>query len=356
MLRPPAPSSLRWLSIVAYSGLFLSGGGVAQAQILHNDFTRQSSQYNSSSASTVLISPDAFGSTMSQKYDDNGKPVSSSWFIGNSAHLGEMKSFTGGLPGINNHVNDSRATMPANTFNNHLSNLNGKMTDSPMWQDSFPKGRDFPTKMAPSPNQRLPQMQSSMQRDSSLNDYTSFDRWKDHKTGPDKFTDAYTFHTAADQGPQLEQVGKELSLQDLNRYQFQGSFSSDPGLPITHAAGDLDQVHTDGGSLVNQPRLFNFSIKPSGQIRSGGEVAPNVITSNGKHPYLPKAPRDEGPAPDFSAAANGNKVSALPTASAGLIPAGTYETKTPGGPNMSIQLSAPQVFVGGDAEIAPDAK
>ena len=225
-------------------------------------------------------------------------------------------------------------------------------------------GRNFPTKMAPTPGLRQPQMSSDLQRNSSLNDYTAYERWKKPTQTPDKFTDAFVFHTT-DNSKQLQQVGRELSLQDINRYQFQGEFSSQSGLPITHAGGDADQLSTSNGQIMHTPKLFDFNPGMANTVPSGGAVSPRIITSDGSRPYLPGTPGSSGTttttksllqnnvasAPQTSAGLKPNQAAAASTTTSrgeipkneAVLPQGKYQFTTPAGNKVPVEVDAPEI-------------
>ncbi len=326
--------------------LVTAGPGLARAQIRHNDFTEMSSTFSTNQASSVLISPGQMG-------------------------ISGPSMFVGTLPNLDSSVNDKRATLTGNSFQKTFSTLNGQMAGS-QWKSNFPLGPNLPLKMAPSSPMHQPQMADSMQKNSPLNDFASRDQLDQHEVGPSKFTDAYTFH-AVDNGTQLAEVGHELSLQDINRYQFQGSFSSAPGLPVTHAGGATDLPSVSGGSLSNitsGDSLFDSGSMPTSHPRSGAAVAPNFITTGGTIPYNPTrgtspsssvplgASSNGGPAPNDStdgfsvplqhsaSAQSSNKPqNIMPTG--GLIPSGTYEPTSPSGKELPIQVDQGEVIVRG---------
>jgi hypothetical protein len=335
--------------------------GQARAQIRNNNFKQLNSQFSTGAASGVFLEPDqVMGTAMT------GTDGTATSFVSRlPSSLGSQinSGFSETLPGINQRLNDSRATLPDNTFDTKFSSLNGQMSGSPLWKSNFPMGRNFGIKMAPSSDLRRPQMSSNMQRISSLNKDTSYKNLKTRTNAPEKFTDAFVFHTN-DNSKQLQQVGQELSLQDINRYQFQGSFSGDPGLPITHAAGDSDQVTTTGGALMHTPKLFDFN--PT--VPSGGAVAPRIITSDGSRPYVPtkKSSFASGstitksalPSSSSNPASNSPRQSASPSAptnsppnrgeipkNEAVLPQGKYEYTTPDGSKLPVELDAPEVII-----------
>jgi hypothetical protein len=326
---------------------FVAGPGLLRAQIRHNDFTQLNSPFSTSNASTVMISPGQMGIT------------------GNSF-------FVGTLPNLNSGINQSRSSLANESFQKNLSSLNGQMATSSQWKSNFPLGPNLPLKMAPTSPTRQPQMFASMQRDSSLNDYTGRDRLEQHEVGPSKFTDGYTFH-AVDNGTQLQQVGRELSLQDINRYQFQGSFSGEPGLPVTHAGGNADMASISGASLSNitsGQSLFDANTMPTSHPRSGGAVAPKFITTHGTMPYEPgrgnsmpyttlgapsggglnaeksqpgyKTTSDETVQQSATTQQSGKSQNYMPTGS--LIPSGTYTPTSASGSQLPIQVDDPEVI------------
>jgi hypothetical protein len=351
------PHFVRPLSLLAVTGLFLAGGDSASAQ-RHNNFQQLNSQFSTGSATGVFLEPDQVMGT-----GLTGADGSSSKFIGRLP--GTLTSqlntgFSETLPSINHGLTGSHSNLSSKSFSGSTSSLNGDMDSSPMWRSNFPLGRNFPMKMAPAADTRQPQMSSTLQRNSSLNDATAYDRWKKPAQAPDKFTDAFVFHTT-DNSKQLQQVGQELSLQDINRYQFQGEFSSEPGLPITRAGGDSNAVTTTGGQLLHSPKLFDLN--PTNTIPSGGAISPRIITSEGSEPYLPGTPASSGTAPrpvqqNISApagqtpsraqtnqevpASTSTTRSEIPKHEA-VLPQGKYQFTTPGGTKVPVEVDAPEI-------------
>ncbi len=308
-----------------------AGAGTARAQIKHNDFTTMNTPFSTSSASPVLISPEAVGYT------------SQSFFVGKT-------------PSLNTHVNDSRATLPSNGLGVTYSPLDGKVAGSPQWKSNFPLGNLLSQKMAPTPDTRYPQFQASMSKDSPLSRFTSSSQLKPNTSAPSTFTDAFTFH-AVDNGTQLEQVGRALSLQDVNRYQFQGSFSGTPGLPVTHAGGTSNQASFSGSNLSNLTsgsKLFDSDTVAS-RIRSGGEVSPRLVTSDGTIAYGSNlsgpfgggvsTPEVRMPLKQTRAqqTTNGQPSSVLPKGA--ILPSGSYAPTSKTGRTINFDVSEPE-FIG----------
>jgi hypothetical protein len=347
--------------VLLLCGLFLAGTGRVCAQ-RQNNFQQLNSQFSTGSATGVFLEPDqVMGTAMTSGDGSSANFVSR---LPGSLTSQMNTGFAEELPGVNQRLSGSRATLPANTFDSKLSPYNGQMSNSPQWHNSFPMGHNFPVKMAPTPNTREPQMSSNMQRNSSLNDYTAYDRWKEHTPAPDKFTDAFTLHTS-DNSKQLQQVGKELSLQDINRYQFQGSFSGEPGLPVTHAAGNSDQITTTGGGIRNNPKLFDYNASAISTVPSGGAVTPKVITSEGPRPYLPTGDGSTGTTTTkypWSSSKQSSEAGSGQTSGAGspskdlpvrgeiqkidgMAPEGKYQYTAPDGSKVPVELDAPEILI-----------
>jgi len=357
------PHLVRLLPLLAVTGLFLAGTGRASAQ-RYNNFQQLNSQFSTGSATGVFLEPDqVMGSGLTSPSGG------SSSFVGRLP--GSLTSqlntgFSETLPSVNQGLTRSHSNLSSKSFSGSTSSLNGDMDSSPMWRSNFPMGPNFPTKMAPTSSMREPQMSTTMQRNSSLNDYTAYGRWKKPAPGPDKFTDAFVFHTV-DNSQQLQQVGRELSLQDINRYQFQGEFSSEPGLPITHAGGATDQVTTNDGQLLHSPKLFDSS--SANFAPSGGAVSPRMITSEGSQPYSPGSPSGSGsnfmkPAQQSSSAPvretssvpkqnqpapanNSNSPSEIPKHEA-VLPQGKYQFTTPDGNKVPVEVEPPEITIEND--------
>jgi len=354
-----------WLAVSLLSGLFLAGAGQAHAQIRNNNYKQLNSQFSTGAATGVFLEPDQVMGTAMSSPDGGGSSFVNRLSSSFSSQINTGFSET--LPGLNQHLNNSRATLPSNTFDTTYSSLNGQMSGSPLWKSNFPMGRNFTIKMAPTKDSRQPLMSENMQRNSSLNDYSAYDHWKSPKTAPDKFTDSFVFHTT-DNSKQLQQVGQELSMQDINRFQFQGSFSGEPGLPITHAAGESDQVVATNGQLLHSPKLFDFSPNASNTVPSGGAVAPRVITSEGSRPYVPTKKSSFGlgstitrtalhpvqssstnttasqSSSESSQSGTGFNRGEIPKNEA-MLPQGKYEYTTPTGSKLPVELDAPEVII-----------
>ena len=355
------PHFVRLLPLLTVAGLFLAGTSRVSAQIRNNNLKQLNSQFSTGAASGVFLEPDqVLGTGLT---GPNGE---SSKFIGRlpSSLTAQLNTgFSETLPSINQGLNGSHSTLSSKNFDTSFSSLNGDMNNSPIWRSNFPLGGNFPTKMAPSSNVRQPQMSSTLQHNSSLNDYTAYDRWKSPKPAPDKFTDAFVLHTT-DNSQQLQQVGRELSLQDINRYQFQGEFSSGNGLPITHAGGDTDQVTGSNGKILHTPKLFDFNPGLGNTVPSGSSVSPRIITSEGSQPYLPGTPVSSGTSTTKPAQ---QSLSMTPAQTSGepkpsqttpggsttlrgeipkheaVLPQGKYQFTTPDGNKIPVEVDAPEV-------------
>jgi hypothetical protein len=346
--------------------MLLAGVGQARAQIHNQNYQKLNSQFSPGSAMGTFLEPDQLlGSGMS---DADG---SSSHFVGRlpTSLTSQLNTgFSEKLPSVNQGVNSSRSSLSSHSFGTQYSPLNGDMSDSPMWRSNFPLGRNFPINMAPTSGTRQPLMSSNMQRISKLNDATAYNHQKTQQTAPDKFTDAFVFHTT-DNSKQLAEVGKQLSLQDINRYQFQGSFSGEPGLPITRAAGDASQVSATGGSLSKGPKLFEFAPSQGNSVPSGGSVAPRIITSEGSRPYLPTKQNSLGASTSLTkstlSSSNSSTPSSAPSSSSSqsntdtavrgeipkheaFLPQGKYQYTTPSGSKLPVELDAPEVIIEND--------
>ena len=171
------------LTFLLFLGLTLAGVGQARAQIRNNNFKQLNSQFSTGAASGVFLEPDqVMGTAMT------GTDGTATSFVSRlPSSLGSQinSGFSETLPGINQRLNDSRATLPDNTFDTKFSSLNGQMSGSPLWKSNFPMGRNFGIKMAPSSDLRRPQMSSNMQRISSLNKDTSYKNLKTRTNAPE---------------------------------------------------------------------------------------------------------------------------------------------------------------------------
>jgi hypothetical protein len=333
----------RFLRQIAVAVLLLNAGvGVARAQH-HNDFTSVNGTFSTSQASPVMISPSQMGISA---------PAGKNLFIGS-------------LPSLSDSINNTdRSTLSGQTFSKFNSPINGDKSTAPQWKTNFPIGQNLPLKMAPSPQMKKPQMLTNMENKSALNDYTNRGNLESHQSGPPKFTDGFTFH-AVDNGTQLEQAGRDLSLQDVNRYQFQGSFSSQPGLPVVHAGGQGNKMSVSGSSLssiANSPTLFDSNSMPTSSVRSGASVAPRVITSEGSMAYMPHNPlspislggADSKSGGGYQTIAQGSLAPSDSNAKSTSLSGGIYHTgsytipTSAGGSAVPIDVDTPEYIIHGD--------
>jgi hypothetical protein len=339
--------------------------GVAQAQIHHIDYTTMNPQFSTN--------PMGFKFTDAQSLPGSASTLDSKWMSQiDPSWLGKMNSFGAGqTPGMNEYLGSQRFSTGPDQRPTY-SPFNGKTAPN-SWQSSFPRGDNLPMKMAPVASTRRPQMSDMFKTDPNFNQFDTNNQWQ-HAAGPSKYTDAFVFH-ANDNGQQLASIDQELSMQDVNRYQFHSSNSSEPGLNITHAGGG--QVEVTGGSLNNTPGLFDFKstslTTPTSEVRSGGPVAPRIITSQGSLPYSPtregslpatpltvqtQAPRASSspyvaPYSRKSAAAApvmpGIQIAPAKTPAPSLIPQGTYLPPRDG-VNTPVEYGPKQIWVDIDGE------
>jgi len=184
------------------------------------------------------------------------------------------------LPNIDQSVNGQRIIM--GMYDTKMSPFNGAQGPYD-WRTAFPQFRTLDLKMMDQPETNEPGMAPSNGQQSSLSHYTNYGEWQ-HPVGVAKFSDSWTLHTGIPDS-NTAPSGKELSLQDINRYEFRASRSSEPGLPVTHAGSGGDA--SSAGTLVNTPALFDFGdgamqSVPTSQVHSGGMVAPTMISPSGE--------------------------------------------------------------------------
>jgi hypothetical protein len=205
------------------------------------------------------------------------------------------ESWNSSLPNIDQSVNGQRIIM--GMYDTKMSPFNGQQGPYD-WRTAFPQSRTLDLKMMDQPETNEPDMAPINGQQASLSHYTNYSEWQ-HPSASPKFSDTWVLHTGiADSSSQPS--GKELSLQDINRYEFRASRSSEPGLPVTHAGTGGDA--TTAGTLVNTPALFDFGdgslqSAPTSQVHSGGMVAPQMISPSGEikslepsHPDVSEAP------------------------------------------------------------------
>ncbi|HVU37254.1 MAG TPA: hypothetical protein VHC95_02885 [Opitutales bacterium] len=334
-----------------------AGAGVAQAQVRHNDYTLMNSQFTPQQPASFYMDPSSIASQLNPG----------------------MQRFIGRAPNLDKFLSINQATLPKGNLTFGNSSLNGRMDPNLSLKDRYPLPPSLANKMYPgSTDTRQPMMDSTLQGKYSIyNDSGQPGGLMTHTAGPSKFTDAFVFHTADKDTPQLEQVGRELSLQDINRYQFQGSFSSQPGLPSTHAGDpNASQPTFSGSALTSGPATFDGGALQSGRVLSGTSNQLRVITPNGSQPYQPMLLGASGnnlasgssPAPanrdaptqsapknnDFetvysqthdvaTSAANPGSQKVLPQTA--FMPSGTYTPKTAGGTSIPMTFDEPRVII-----------
>ena len=243
---PPAPGrALRVAAVLAFAGL---AAVAAHAQVRPLNMTQQNSQF---------------------------APTQSSGTFG--------QSWNARQPNLDQSVNGQRITM--GTYDTKMSSFNG-MQGPYDWRTAFPQSRTLDLKMMDQPEMREPDMGALNGQQSSLSHYTNYSEWQ-HPSGSPKFSDTWVLHTGTASSANSSPTSQELSLQDINRYEFRSSRSNEPGLPVTHAGSGADGSGS-GGALVNTPALFDFGdgngLRPAStsQVHSGGMVAPQMISPNGE--------------------------------------------------------------------------
>jgi len=207
------------------------------------------------------------------------------------------QSWNASMPNIDQSVNGQRITM--GSYDTKMSPFNGQQGPYD-WRTAFPQFRTLDLKMMDQPETNEPDMAPINGQQASLSHYTNYGEWQ-HPVGVAKFSDSWVLHTAVPDSS-ASPSGKELSLQDINRYEFRASRSSEPGLPVTHAGTGGDVTST--GTLVNTPALFDYGdgslqSAPTSQVHSGGMVAPALISPSGEiKSYTPDNPDvSNAPAP-----------------------------------------------------------
>jgi hypothetical protein len=256
-------------------------------------------------------------------------------------------------------------------LNTSTSSLSGQMNQSPLWKNSYnTQPGNLPQKMSSQFNSGNTSANSLWQKNSPYSSQPYDGQLDSHISGPSKFTDAFVFHTA-DSYPNssgLSQVGRELSLQDINRYMFQGSQSSEPGLPVTEAGGTAGQPNfSNSTSLTSLPATFDGMALRGGVVHSGTSDEMQVMNQDGTKPYQPPqgglsanlpAPTNYTTSTEKQdsafdtvysqtmqqSSANNGSSSALPSG-ASLMPAGTYQATTANGQSIPVQTSAPRMFI-----------
>jgi hypothetical protein len=228
------------------------------------------------------------------------------------------------MPTLDQSVNGQRITM--GMFDTKMSALNGMQAPTNL-HDTFSNNHMLETKMMDQPQMEETKMDSVNGEQSTLSHYTDYDEWQ-HPVGPSKYTDAYVLHSG-EYNPSGPGSSQELSLQDINRYAFRSSNSSEPGLPVTHAGSGDDA--SAGGSLVNTPALFNFgdgsglnTSTPTSQVHSGGMVAPQMVTPGGDvqpmEPTRDESSSSSAPMPSPAPVPQSSSQSVVPGSASGPVP------------------------------------
>jgi hypothetical protein len=246
-MSPPTPGRLLCRAAAL---LFSLAALTAHAQVHHMDYTLQNGQFSTGTTSST------FGQSWNAK-----------------------------TPNIDQSVNGQRIVM--GSYETKMSSLNG-MQGPYDWRTAFPESKNLELKMMDQPEMREPQMGDMNGQQSSLSHYTNYSEWQ-HPSGSPKFSDSWVLHTGQSSA-QSGQSGPEMSLQDINRYDFRASRSSEPGLPVTHAGtGAGEDGSASAGNLINTPALFDFgggkelAVAPTtSAVHSGGMVAPQMISPSGE--------------------------------------------------------------------------
>jgi hypothetical protein len=260
------------------------------------------------------------------------------------------QSWNAKMPTMDESVNGQRIMM--GMFDTKMSALNG-MQSSPQWSTPFSNNHMMETKMMDQPQMQEPTMDRYNGQLSSLSHYSDYGEWQ-RPGGVPRISDAYVLHSG-EYTPSDQNTSQELSLQDINRYDFRASRSSEPGLPVTHAGGGGED--SSGGSLVNTPALFDFGngkglSAPTSQVHSGGAVAPSMITPSGEVKSVESTHQDvssmPAPAPEPAPAPAPGGSEVVPGSAPGPIPNmdvnHNYAPMDPSRAN-EVQLGQPQVWV-----------
>jgi len=353
-----------------FGALFFGGGaGQAYAQTRHIDYTSMNSAYSTSGNSNPYLTG------VSGAYHDASDL--------SSEYSPDMQKFFSKTTGIEKYLTYGRANLPNGTvttgnnsysgqmnhsfgssFSTNNSSLSGQMDQSPLWQKSYSGPGNIAQKMSSQYDPNNPQTNSALQKMSPYNSHPSDGQLDSHVTGPSKFTDSFVFHTASqysnDNG--LSQTGRELSLQDMNRYMFQGSHSGEPGLPLTQAGGTTSQpTFSSGTSLTSIPATFDGLALRGGIVHSGTSNEIQIMNKDGTKPYQsPQAgfatsnsnssdSKDSGQEMIYSElvqkpSTNSAPSSTLPTGST-MFPVGTYQATTSVGHNIPVETSAPRIII-----------
>lgn len=283
--------------------LCLAGSGRARAQP-HNDFSQASSAFTQSNVTfstqepKVMLGPTFGGTILSNGQPTTGNNVSQS--VGgrkildsqfNTSAAGESaagfnQTWNGNK--INENLNGSRVIM--GKYDANYSSFNGKEVTG-AFRTAFPQGPNLQLKMMPDANTSRPQFAAQDQKFASWNDSTAPNQLWEKNTGPSKFSDAVVIQShLGDQAAQMQALGHELSMQDINRYEFSGSNSSEPGLPVIKAGGSINA--SSAGTLSTGPALFDpweSSSAPTSQVHSGAAVAPHMLAPSNGNSLMPSS-------------------------------------------------------------------
>jgi hypothetical protein len=271
--------------------MVMAGTGLAHGQ-RHNDFTQMSNYF----------SPDQSSARFGQPW--NAK-----------------------MPEVNESVGGRRVTM--GQYNVTYSSLNGKTGPVDPRLSAPQSNQNYALKMTNLGDTRQPDMSRLNGLQSSVSDSTNYNNWQRPATGPSKFTDALTVHTGQNNAPPQD-FGQPLSMQDINRFEFRSSRSSEGGLTVTHAASGAS---SSSGGLSDSPALFDFgsnnrTLQPAtSTVRSGSTVAPTVRTSDGSTQQMAPTRRNTLPTSGVVVASPETATTALPSGTV-VIPAGQAAAPT----------------------------
>ncbi len=327
--------ALRKLPVLAMLLFSVASVGRVQAQIKHIDYTTMNQRISPQGAANYYMAP-----------DPQSQPG--------------MERFVGKAPNTDKFISLNHANLTKGNLTMGNSPLNGKMDNVPLWQKMYSSPGNLTEKSYPQTSTKDPQMDSALQQKfSGFNSAGQYDQLKPHQSGPSKYTDSFTFHTEDNNKP-LEDVGHELSLQDINRYQFQGSHSGAPGLPSTHAGSNSDPSIT-GSALANGPATFDGDALQSGRVLSGTSNQMRLITPNGSRPYQPMQlgstnnssglTGGQAPAPGYdtvyseSQSLRSDRSSAANLKGAAFMPSGQYTPTTSSGSAVPMSFDAPKMII-----------
>lgn len=319
--------------------------GQAQAQIKHIDYTAMNQRVSPQAAASYYMDPSSISSQLQPGMD----------------------RFVGKAPNMDKFIAINHANLPQGNMTMNNSPLNGKMDTASLWQKMYANPGNLTEKSYQQTTTRDPQMDSALQKFSSLNNSAQYDQLKQHQSGPSKYTDSFVFHTQDNNQP-LQDVGHELSLQDINRYQFQGSHSNAPGLPSTHAGSNTDPTFS-GSPLIGGPATFDGQALQGGRVLSGTSTQMRLITPNGSRPYQPMQLGSSNKS-DLSGGASNQAVppgydtvysqaqnlrnsrgaestmsssSSMPTGA--FMPSGVYTPTTASGNALPLSFDAPKMII-----------